>query len=868
MKRVCLEGIAVVLVSLMWVGVPSAGASPGESDPQRLWIRSLDDDGRSGVILHVTYKGEQDGDGDVAFDCEVLAEAEMGDTEVTLTILDAEGRPLEAAEVSLKVVAGSNRCHFDWSTKDLPDGDYTIRFDYFRTPGQTIAWAELGVVKLSRSKVQKDFWLAVEAVESLMGHVKRLGEGFPRSPYLKMRLAFANDFIHGVNTEQDDWRRIHHMTSYARDAVDSVRLGIALTAVAPELTEPVRSADLGKLVVENGSFQAGGRPVFLAGVWSKEITGSDLARLRRYGLNLAVIEKSLTPPLDEEALRAEFSSVLQSARENNISLSYLLSFGEDESGGRVGIVPPETGFRSRKEIRNYIAPRLRTFIDHLAGQEMLNSLSLAHKPAFQFAGESVRAGFIKEIKSSYIDRYALNRAWRSRFRDFDEVDIWPDYPRSSYQYDWQIYNRELGSRYLSEIADFVHEIDPHLRLQLTYDGNAFEKAESRYGIDHENLAMRFPLSGISSPTGFADPVYAMPYPGQSLLLVLQSSLGPGSPVFQLQEGMVEPGESASGDLFALVHGSAWDGAIEGANAFALLGGEGRDGASESFLARPEAFEGLATACLDLNRLGDIVTAFQQSRAEVGILWSDSSKIYADGDPYLGSAARAYEGCSFAGRKLRFVTESQCGEGALADLAMLIIPNTPALSDAAFEAVQQFADAGGTIIRSATPIPYDEWGHSRKDVITYGLSTLLVRGRDSSTEYLHAMDAALSMGMVRDVPRTTNEFGYPLEGVKTRYVELDGQAYLYLMNLRKEPVECYLRGGVSSGRDLIRGSDVRFPAVVAPLRPLLIRLDSPGPGTPGTSSIFQVLAPETGAPGEVPAARVEPLVAAIPPDSQD
>jgi len=77
-----------------------------------------------------------------------------------------------------------------------------------------------------------------------------------------------------------------------------------------------------------------------------------------------------------------------------------------------------------------------------------------------------------------------------------------------------------------------------------------------------------------------------------------------------------------------------------------------------------------------------------------------------------------------------------------------------------------------------------------------------------------------------VPRPSNEYGYLLEGVKSRVVELDGQPYLYIVNLRKNSVRCGLNGPYRGGYDLIQGRTVSFPAVLSPLDPMLIRLGAP------------------------------------------
>ena len=56
------------------------------------------------------------------------------------------------------------------------------------------------------------------------------------------------------------------------------------------------------------------------------------------------------------------------------------------------------------------------------------------------------------------------------------------------------------------------------------------------------------------------------------------------------------------------------------------------------------------------------------------------------------------------------------------------------------------------------------------------------------------------------------------------MEHEGSAYLYIINLRKDPVYVTLATQVSRGRDLIQGQDVEFPATLEPLVPRLLKLE--------------------------------------------
>lgn len=869
MKRLCI-GVAVLLLAgqLAWAGslgapafvlnaVQSQGAdtgaeeseiSEGASRPgqQRLWIRSLDSQRSQRALLHVRFPGEVAADEPIVFECEVHSDSEIGRSTVRLEVIDLLGDVLHRGELELSVLEGVVPCRFTWDAGGLDDGSYVLRFEFERTGGHWLAEETLALTMLSEVNTRTGYARAVESVESLRNHLAGLDGDGQKLAYAAMRLAVAEDFLNEEQALGDDWLRIHRISEYASRTVDSIRARMTFAELAPEFGEAVPSPDLAALEIRNGAFYAEGHPVFLVGIRGEGLGAEDLERLRRYGMNLAVFEGA---PGGERPEPADLDAFFRSARENNVSVAYVFHAPGGESLERESYTPAE----AREEVEE----PLRTLAAYLSRQEMANSLSIAMAPGFRFRGEHIREDFIERLKTIYEDRVELNRAWRTRLRSFEHVEIRRDFNRSSYQYDWQTYHRGLVTAHFTQLVRMLRDEAPGLPLQISFAGDIFEPRESRRGLDHEALSRLFPISGIGAGASGSDysPVYALAYPGESMLVALWRSIAPNKPVFNLEAPAFSSGEPGR-NTFHYMQSLVWDGAIEGLSAFAVPGWSGGAGGGDGMLNNPDTVEGLATATLDLNRLGEIVVAFQQAPATLAVLWSDSGKIYSDGTPYLASAARAYEGCSFAGHKLRFITEDQCANGGLAGVHVLIVPNSPALSDDAFRSLQGFIDGGGAIIRSATPIPYNEWGHSRSDVINFGLNKILIRGEDTSTEYLHAMDAAFTMGKVESIPRTINEYGYPLEGVKTRFVEVDGQAYLYLLNVRRSAVRCFLTGDFTGGRELIRGSDVEFPMVVEPLHPMLVRLDPPARDA---APDLDALEPDED--GLVPTAEVGPLPAA-------
>jgi hypothetical protein len=461
-------------------------------------------------------------------------------------------------------------------------------------------------------------------------------------------------------------------------------------------------------------------------------------------------------------------------------------------------------------------------VPYLAKQEPLAGIDVLYEPFFKFTGEGIRRQFVEYVSGKYKDRHSVNQAWRGLFADLNEIEIgWnevnPRYQSSpAYQYDWQVFHQSLATDYVRQLVRMAHDLAPGVPISAALPGAVFEQGESRFGRDLESLLPLLDLAGCAAGASPSSPIYAMDYPGQSLLYTLLHSLAPGKPVVNFNDMVFMSGNCEEPCSYDYVHSVMWDAAMSGLSASAL--------AVSDPIASPDCLEGYAAAAIDLNRLSPIVASFQQAPALVHILWSEPSKIYNNGVPYLQTASYAYEGCSFSGYKVRFISETEVIQSKLKGVSVLVLPESPAVFDETFDVIKDYVGRGGVIIRPADPILFNQAGFTRRDVIGNTRNTILVRKENLPGGYLSAMDAAITdYNVLPPVPRTMTRLGYPLEGVKSRFIEIAGEQYIYMLNVRREAVAAYVSEGYAGGRDLIHGQDITFPLTLEPLRPLLVKL---------------------------------------------
>ncbi len=802
------------------------------------WIEAVAPYAGARFQLSLTAAEDAGTPGLVRLTCAATSTDTLSKCVLRVEILDGGGQSLNRMDRVLSVDEFPREHVFEWDGAAVPFGEYALELTLFREPGIVMVARDYRLMKHSWDGLCANLDALQQEVAVVADSLEREGGSGAVSAHVTARLAIAQDVL--VRARQavadHDWVLLERLNRYLRDSCASLRARVTFAGAAPELAESAVVHDLSRLEVRDGVFSCDGRPVFLFGRHFDEGRPvREIERLRDYGLNLAAIhcgpEATLAGPDAVRSFEGDLDSVFGAAKARNVSVMLSVAperlpkwaldqwpqFVDADLGGVNVVLPAVRGLTQR---------HIDALGPYLARQDMLSVVNLLNAPRFKFEGPKVREDFLALAKERYGDRHGVNRAWHALLADMEDIAIgWdlrePRYQdRAAYRYDWQAFHMALGGDYVRALAAEVRRANCGKPITVAFEDGAFEQGESRWGVDREAILEQLAVTACCATSRHEDPHYAMAYPGSLVTYVLLKSMAPEKPVVNFVDDMLMTPASDAPRAFRFVHTSLWEAAMAGLSASALR--------VDDFRVEPQCLDAFSTAAIGINRLGDIVAAFQRAPAEVAILWSMPSKIYDGGVPYLSAATYAYEGCSFAGHKLRFITEDQCARGDLDGVKVLIIPEALAVGDEAFGALGQYLKSGRIIVRTATsPILFDARGNSRDEIVAVSPRTVLVSGENLPTEYLHAMDSVMTaFGELPTIPRTISHTGYPLEGVKSRYLELDGQGYLYVVNLRQEPVHCDIVGPAKSGRDLIQGRDVRFPAPIEPLDPMLIHLDPP------------------------------------------
>lgn len=793
----------------------------------------------------------------IPLELEIMTSIPYQQCVISVSLQDSTANNVKVQQKIVDLQRGRNDMSIQWYATNLLPGKYQLEVavDYAESLAPALYWVPL-------KRASATHWRKM--IEELSQQVSQLKTetlhnadptsgpgnalGMPtlevRKLVIKEALACAQRAL-----EARQWTIVDRNLEYARSAYDTLRAEITFSSTRSELSTP-HCVYPERIEVRDYGFYAENRPLFLIGTQlaanlanrPSEATSTfhplssllsnaptspenQIEWMTHHGLNFALINVSIG--IDDTALRSYLDRLTEAAGKHRVPWSLQIDY-DDIAGALMDTWPEllESDFvnLAHEGFSSVYKQKVLEIFKNIAAQACPPvSVSLATNPRFKYEGGKIRLQFIERIKERYPDRIDLNRLWRAHLADYDEIVIWGD-PKEyrymgqrSYQYEWQDFHRELINLFFAGIKNELAALGPHIPVMVTSPNTAFLAGETRNTPSREDLARIMDINGCIVDFSSKSDLYAMNYPYPHAYLTLMRSYATEKPlvIMNIDIDVTELGEGQLRE--SLVYSAVWEAVMCGASGMALA-------LNSSVYNYPEALAAYATAAMDVNRLAPLIMAFQQSQAPIAILFSEASKIMDDGVPHLESARYAFEGASFAGFSVRFLSEKEIESGGLEDVKVLILPNTMAVPDSTFEQLSNYVESGNMVARVGTPIPYNEKGNSRADVIRATANTLLVRGMNLPTEYLHAMDAALVGGVLPEIARPVNAFGYPLEGVRSEYVLVDGIPHLYIINLRKHPVVVFLTGLEITGRDLIRGRDIAFPRELQPLDPMLIRLD--------------------------------------------
>lgn len=622
-----------------------------------------------------------------------------------------------------------------------------------------------------------------------------------------------------------------------------------LSALESGKVEPLASprviADKKRTSYADGAFRQDGRPVFLIGTQDA------------FGLNPEVgfcaTGWTFSPrwefPSSPDQLRSSGNAHVKRAREaaaNGQFWDELYSFH-----ARPGWLTKQNpkllsglGFIGHDITHHYVRGldrrTLESVLPKLAETDNFLFFDLANEPAFNGVTELGAKEFREFLKERHRTLAAVNAAWGSSFRSFDEIDIpafvnrgWRAHNRQTRpsgeleqrQYiDWSDYNCRRVNDFFRRLSDWCHELSPKT---LTYT-----KMVSSYwptlGIDPVMNVRTTDLSGsdawwvyqgASGPVGASDEMsggekvksgYSVGWQRSLMHYDMLRSARPDAPIVNAEDHQFADGFTPLSEKRPEVPAGHWDMPLPAEHFFSGQWQQAVHGKGLSLIwmhwprhnvrDRAVATWGNSKAALDLNRLANEVNALQTVRPKVRLLVSRNAELwsFSQKNRYWNKLTDVYEALSLNGIPLGFVFEEDLAAGKKPECELLIAPYANQVDAAALATLKR----SGVRIAALGDASLQFDRYNRKHPA--GALPRLFRLIDEAAFEKKPLE---TMRELLDATGTGPEFrvltdGRPAERIEWRSAALGGRTLLNLCNYGQESVTAEIDGAAGSALDLV------------------------------------------------------------------
>ncbi|BBI31589.1 S-layer homology domain-containing protein [Cohnella abietis] len=442
---------------------------------------------------------------------------------------------------------------------------------------------------------------------------------------------------------------------------------------------------------------------------------------------------------DTSTIKNDVVKTLQKAADNNIAVNLLLSPHympswalekwpemKSESAGfiKYNISNPN----ARAIIEDY----LRVLIPLIKDYPSLQSITLSNESVYQsYRDEYNLPAWQEYLQENYTDIQQLNNTYHTSYVSFANVPLPASPAHTPFFYDWVKFNNKLFSEWHKWMADIIHEIAPNIPLQAkVMNGALNDIGNLTWGVDPEQFAEFSQINGNDNANYYGDGPAG--FSNELKFYDLQASLKK-APVFNSETHVIMDGAEQYIPVIAShVKSVLWQGAIHGRGGSTIWVWERTYDTNSDFkgsiLHRPDVVAGVGKVSLDMNRLAEEITAFQDDEAKAAILYAMPAMIYDR--PYPEAINQVYDAISYSGLKVGFVSEKQAHEGGLAGIKVLFVPEVSHMNAETLVSIQQFVERGGKlVVTGSNSLKFDEHdralsGSIRNQVMNSSNTTLI------------------------------------------------------------------------------------------------------------------------------------------------
>ncbi|MGE9290987.1 MAG: sugar-binding protein [Puniceicoccales bacterium] len=724
-------------------------------------------------------------------------------------------------------------------TRDLSPGDYQIIIS--DRDGSI-----LGTHSFTRGDVERLEELLVEIprqMESLSSLIETANQKGIQTKYPLSTLTAAKLFEDYIQEDfaNEKFQLALHNANAIQQALDKAQGQLLSWIESPEefptlLTVP--DYDYGDTQIDGRNLVIDGHPVLLAGplswLWGIHKNAAEIPDM---GFNTFVVGWSAKHHFDKKGEMKDLKkipyktlySIIDTARQKNVAMS--LSIGVPEKVWRA--IQPRGGL-SMAEFHEIYDQYADLHLPMVKDRGIMNfniNTESVRAPA-EYNTEELGTRWTDYLKESYENIGELNQLYETDYKSFAEVPFPESLPENAAQkYDYTRMRQIIIGEELTRAAETVRQFEPNayirgypyvwaLRDPAAYYQHAIDPVLDMESWDIAGCdtsgpleTERYAMATVNWMGGFYD---------------LMRSIAGDRPLCDgefhfANRRKIYPDNWARAIYFhAYIHG------LSASYSWTWARGD----LDASLLLDANILMGSGLASLDLQRTAPAITQFHSQPNDVVLLYSNSSSPHSSRDSnnlslsQMSQTDRIYEGISFTGMQIGFLSENQIEDGQLANQRLLIVPNSSHVEKSTRKAIIDFASSGGQVILVGECLQYSPQGAPLPPIPDSPNITRL-NGFADVDEARASLIPYLEQANVLPEIEVAVENGLPYPTVEwRRATDNGGTPLLFLLNLGHDSAEITLPDDWDQAVDLVAVESAPASFTLESLQFRLLRKTTP------------------------------------------
>jgi len=326
---------------------------------------------------------------------------------------------------------------------------------------------------------------------------------------------------------------------------------------------------------------------------------------------------------------------------------------------------------------------------------------------------------------------SLNVLWNSHYTSFAAIDgpkmMSSDQRGTPMYLDFMLFNQDRVTDWFDFLQSEIKKYDPEAKTHIKIMPNLWSDNKRDSGIDLEALTAQSGIIGNDASTCGAhlwgkpmewEKTYSFDWAEPVMGYDFMKSVSPNKIIFNTEGHFLSTGKSR--DLYMTkeyVRCNYWLATIHGLTATQTwYWARTEDGSPRKKLDykgyvasnnyQPRVVNEVHVTMNDLNAVGDTIIAFQRQRKPIRLFYSKVSAI--NESDYMTTIFHTYQQTFFNGYPIGFVTSNILKTQDFSSWDVVLVTKTPSVFPQEMDALQNYIDAGGTVIIDQQSLLTDEY----------------------------------------------------------------------------------------------------------------------------------------------------------------